>query len=138
MFSAIRLLISKGVVEASGMPRVMHISFFEKGADDLWGPAQTLFVNSTVDDYQVGISASAAVLTGFVSDVPGRFVNVTATGSIIGCNAPEPTTPSPSYSYSYSRHFRRYRRCPKWCAAPHLRRFTRRMFFWRRCGRCKA
>ncbi|CAE7446942.1 unnamed protein product [Symbiodinium sp. CCMP2592] len=98
------------------------VSFFEKGIDNLWGPTQTLVFNNVTRDSAVGISTTAALVTGFEFDSGSSSVpfNVTATGMILGCDTTETTTPMPPYGYSYySRHSRRFRRarCPKWCAA---------------------
>lgn len=106
--------------DSSGLRRI--VSFFEKGIDNIWGPTQTLVSNNVTRDSAVGISTTAALVTGFefdsgTSSIP---INVTATGMILGCDTTETTTPMPPYRYSYySRHSRRFRRarCPKWCDA---------------------
>ena len=125
---------SSGKVILTGVSRnVRRVFLFERDADGIWGPTQTLVLNetATADDGAVGIGDTAAVVTYFPTGTGGTFFNTTATGKIIGCNSTAPTTPTPSYRYSYYRRFRRARRarCPKWCAAV-------RWWHWR-CRRCK-
>ncbi|CAE7662689.1 unnamed protein product [Symbiodinium sp. CCMP2456] len=119
------------VVEVSADLR--RVFLFERGADGIWGPTQTLVLNDpgTVGGTGVGIGGTDAVVTYFVPEVNGQRVNTTASGIIIGCNSTAPTTPVPSYRYSYYRRYRRFRRarCPKWCAA------VRWWHWW--CKRCK-
>ena len=127
-------IASSGKVILTGVSRnVRRVFLFERDADGIWGPTQTLVLNetATADDGAVGIGDTAAVVTYFPTGTGGTFFNTTATGKIIGCNSTAPTTPTPSYRYSYYRRFRRARRarCPKWCAAV-------RWWHWR-CRRCK-
>jgi len=79
--------------KASGS--VFRVLFFERGADDAWGPTQTLVLNRAIEDVKVGIGGAAAVVASFVSDGNDRY-NTTTNGRIIGCNATVPTTPMPS------------------------------------------
>ncbi|CAE6910028.1 unnamed protein product [Symbiodinium natans] len=112
---------SSGKAVVTGASNNMRrASFFERGTDGIWGPTQTLLLNSSIGDVSASISATAAVVTSFVTDVDQMRINTTAVGRIIGCNTTEPTTPTPTYGHSYYRDFRRFRR-------------RRR----RRCRRCK-
>eukprot|EP00439_Symbiodinium_sp_Y106_P046283 s457_g5.t3 len=52
--------------DSSGLRRI--VSFFEKGIDNIWGPTQTLVSNNVTRDSAVGISTTAALVTGFEFD----------------------------------------------------------------------